>query len=437
VGDDPVFIVEGEKDVESLRVLGLTATCNPMGAGKWRSSFDRYLGGRDVIILPDNDEPGKNHARQVAASLKGFTKSTKVAELPGLPDKGDVSDFVNLPEQKQINKQQFLELVNELAKPWADQGGKTLTLIKGCNVHYPPREPIVKGFPLYKKFVYLLSGDQGDYKSILTLHTCRCVVSAQYDLFGKYKVVEKGAVILFDEETPEPIMEERLQGFGLKDPDLPFYLCHFSGLQVDDDQWVEEVLRKIDEIVPVFAGFDSFIDFHTQDENSPRQMQQVMKRIRKIANTGPAVWLIAHNSKEAKLTRGTTAIPAAVDMEFFTKVSTKKEVTLEVRKNRVEPFEPIVVVPKFEPTSFRVDYKQTKDQDTWDVIEGLLSNEPISVAGIMQGLEKANVHVEEKTVRNILTNQVSAGLVKTGKIKIDITLADKRVQRRNVEHFWK
>ena len=33
--DRGVFIVEGEKDVETLRALGCVATCNPMGAGKW------------------------------------------------------------------------------------------------------------------------------------------------------------------------------------------------------------------------------------------------------------------------------------------------------------------------------------------------------------------------------------------------------------------
>src|SRR4030067_1992556 len=136
--------------------------------------------------------------------------------------------------------------------------------------------------------------------------------------------------------------------------------------------------------------------------------------------------MLAHNSKEAKLTRGTAAIPAAVDMEFFTKVNTKKEVTLEVRKNRIEPFEPVVVVPKFETMNYRVEYKQTKDQNIWDKVEEILSNEPISIAGIMEELKKAKATVEEKAVRSVLGNQVSAGLIKTNKIKIDITLADGR-----------
>lgn len=432
-----VFICEGEKDTEALEALGFLVTTGG-SATDWRKEFNACFMGRDVTILPHNDTAGAEFADTVGRNLIGVAKSLRAALLPGLAEHGDVYDFLNSPDWKQITKEEFLDLVDTIAKPWVEKESKTLTLVKACNINYPRREPVVNGFPLYRKFVYLLSGDQGDFKSILTLHIARCIVSGQ-PLFGKYKIEVQGPIILFDEENPQSIMEERLEGFGLKkeEDDLPFYLCHFSGLRVDDDQWIEEVLSKVSEIRPVLVGFDSFIDFHSQEENSPGAMHSVMQRIRKIANAGPFAWLLAHNSKEAKLTRGTTAIPAAVDMEFFTKVNTKKEITLEVRKNRIEPFEPIVVVPKFEPMNYRVDFKQTKDQDIWDKLEEILSNEPISVAGIMQGLEKANVHVEEKIVRNILFNQVSAGLVRTGKIKTPITLADGRVQRRDVEHFWK
>ena len=64
--DRPIFIAEGEKDVEALMAIGVTATCNPGGAGKWRDEFSQHLVGADVLILPDNDEPGQQHAAQVA-----------------------------------------------------------------------------------------------------------------------------------------------------------------------------------------------------------------------------------------------------------------------------------------------------------------------------------------------------------------------------------
>lgn len=89
-----VFVPEGEKDVDNLRRLGLVATCNPMGAGKWRREYNEALRGRVVCVLPDNDEPGAAHAREVARTLTGVATSVKLLELPGLPAGGDVSDWL-------------------------------------------------------------------------------------------------------------------------------------------------------------------------------------------------------------------------------------------------------------------------------------------------------------------------------------------------------
>ena len=61
----PVFVVEGEKDADNLAGLGLLATTNVGGAGKWRPEYSAPLQGRRVVILPDNDEPGAKHGAPV------------------------------------------------------------------------------------------------------------------------------------------------------------------------------------------------------------------------------------------------------------------------------------------------------------------------------------------------------------------------------------
>jgi putative DNA primase/helicase len=90
-----VWVPEGEKDCDRLASVGLVATCNAMGAGKWRKAHAEPLKGRTVVVLPDNDDPGRVHAQQVAASCKAAGASVKILELPGLPDKGDVSDWLD------------------------------------------------------------------------------------------------------------------------------------------------------------------------------------------------------------------------------------------------------------------------------------------------------------------------------------------------------
>lgn len=87
-----VFVVEGEKDADALVAMGLQATTNAGGADKWSSDFAEQLAGFRVVILPDNDEPGRKHAKRVCDSL-GESQHV-VLELPGLPDKGDVSNWL-------------------------------------------------------------------------------------------------------------------------------------------------------------------------------------------------------------------------------------------------------------------------------------------------------------------------------------------------------
>jgi len=91
-----VFIVEGEKDADRLKSQwGLLATTYPLGAGKWRSDYNKYFSGFDVIILPDNDDVGRKHALKVATNLYRVAANIRILELPGLPSKGDISDWLD------------------------------------------------------------------------------------------------------------------------------------------------------------------------------------------------------------------------------------------------------------------------------------------------------------------------------------------------------
>jgi len=67
-----------------------------MGAGKWDDNFSEFLNDRKLIaIIPDNDDAGKRHAKTVAESLARVCVKARILELPGLPEKGDVSDWLD------------------------------------------------------------------------------------------------------------------------------------------------------------------------------------------------------------------------------------------------------------------------------------------------------------------------------------------------------
>lgn len=90
-----VFVTEGEKDADRLASLGLVATCNSGGAGKFGANLARYFAGRRVLILQDNDLAGHGHAQDVLRKLGQVADCVAILALPGLPAKGDVSDWLN------------------------------------------------------------------------------------------------------------------------------------------------------------------------------------------------------------------------------------------------------------------------------------------------------------------------------------------------------
>lgn len=83
-GASPVFIVEGEKDVETLETLGHLATTNPNGATSWHKDLNQFFAGLEVLIVPDADETGKKRIGMLCDHLAGIASSIKIVELPGL-----------------------------------------------------------------------------------------------------------------------------------------------------------------------------------------------------------------------------------------------------------------------------------------------------------------------------------------------------------------
>jgi len=110
-----VWIAEGERDVETLEGLGLVATTNSGGAGNWPKDHATHFHGKHVVIIPDADAPGRDHADQVARALHGVAEKVRVLRLPeGVKDVSELaatySDTGELTER--------LSLLAEGAAEW-------------------------------------------------------------------------------------------------------------------------------------------------------------------------------------------------------------------------------------------------------------------------------------------------------------------------------
>src|SRR5215470_9469170 len=169
-GHSTVYVVEGEKDADRLTALGIPATSNAGGASKWNSDLASQLqwaGIEHVVILPDNDEAGKKHAEMVARSCLAVGLGVRIVTLPGLPPKGDVSDWLAAGH----TKEELLELA-AVAPPRTTAAdthlpyGPVLTRLSdvaGEDVSWLWPGRLARGK------LTLLAGDPGLGKSFLTL----------------------------------------------------------------------------------------------------------------------------------------------------------------------------------------------------------------------------------------------------------------------------
>jgi hypothetical protein len=127
---DTAFFVEGEGKAELLAGWGLTATSLDIGSTipsgetleKWRRTYPKYFRGKvSLIILSDNDDPGRRYADFIASELKPFVGSVKVVALPGLSPKGDIVDWVKDGGTKE-KLRELVEATPEWEGPAAKNG---------------------------------------------------------------------------------------------------------------------------------------------------------------------------------------------------------------------------------------------------------------------------------------------------------------------------
>ena len=189
----PVYVVEGERDVDALAALGLTATTNPGGAGKWLSEYNVHLRDRHVVVLPDADAPGRRHAEEVRVNLEPVAASVCVLALPGLPPKGDVSTWLAAGGTRETLE--ALVAAARATRPETEEApsmddssapGARVILVAASSIR-PERVRWGWGGRVALGTVNLLVGDPGLGKSTLTVDLAARLSRGQLegDLFGE------------------------------------------------------------------------------------------------------------------------------------------------------------------------------------------------------------------------------------------------------------
>ncbi len=223
---DEVVLVEGEKDADNLAALGFCATTCPHGAGKWREEYNECLRGRRVILIPDNDNPGREHMAKVGASLQGTATSLKWLELPDVLSKGDVSDFI-AKYQDPEEAAERLSILIENAEAYAPPKQRSLDdavmpLRDFCALNIPTKESYLAPW-LKENSINLISGWRGCGKTWFALGLLQAVSTGTP--FGPWPAGKAVSVLFLDGEMPPGDIRERFQSLGIEQSERnPFYI---------------------------------------------------------------------------------------------------------------------------------------------------------------------------------------------------------------------
>ncbi|GAB6038194.1 hypothetical protein JCM15519_27530 [Fundidesulfovibrio butyratiphilus] len=321
-----VYVPEGEKDVHAIEKLGLTATCNAMGAGKWRPEYNSHFQGKVVVILPDNDEPGRKHAQDVAAQLHGIAEAVKVLDLPGLPPKGDVSDWLGAGGTREA----LVDLA-KAAQEWKPSGDQAaaqarafrfLPLDEILAVPRPTRW-LIRDY-LEAESLSVLFGEAGSMKSFLAIDQGLCIASGTP--WHGHAVPNPGPVFYLAGEGFHGLAK-RIRAWTVAhgvDPATTSFFVSSAPAQLLDADGVADVVGAVAKLAeqhgqPRLVTIDTLNrNFGAGDENSSQDMTAFVAALDALkARFGCAILVVHHSGLANKdRSRGSSVLRAALDFEY-------------------------------------------------------------------------------------------------------------------------
>lgn len=354
-----IYMAEGERKADRLAEWGLLATSSK----HWRPEFGELLKGALVVILPDNDEPGREIARRAFRNVTATGAKACVVELPGLPPAGDILDWSGSSED-----------LDRLVTDAVTAPPAWLTDAAG---HDPqgddlPDAGITATLPFFWFNEALPSLDANDFVEGLLTSTAMSVVYGPSNCGKTFfivdlglhvawgrewrgRAVDRGAVVYLSLEGSQGI-RNRLAAFrkhhGLDDVALPFVVMPRPVNLLNDDADVSAVIALVRHVADLTGLHVAMVIIDTLsramaggNENSAEDMTTIVGNCDRIrAATGAHVCIVHHSGKdEARGARGHSSLRAATDTEIEIKRDPELTVSnVRVAKQRdleaIEPF---------------------------------------------------------------------------------------------------
>jgi hypothetical protein len=291
-----VWVMEGEKDVERAIADGKVATCNPMGAGKWRPEFGTALTGAHVTIVADNDKPGREHAREVADDLVANHDCTvRIMETP----LANCKDYSAHRQHGGTDEMLVLTWTSEVVRDEAFGYG----LQEFLDTEFTAGKEIIPG-ALAEANIVVLVGPEGHGKTTFMRQFAVCCASGIHPFTTA--PMEPLRVLYIDAQDPEwqqmpgwrllaglaarhtgsPVPNENLQILSewRNEPDL---------IQPDGQAWLYERITAYQPQVVLMGPVQNIIGRDTKDDEVVRRFKHTVNNARSICGSA---FIIEHHA---------------------------------------------------------------------------------------------------------------------------------------------
>jgi AAA domain-containing protein len=410
-----ICIVEGEEDVKILLANNIPATTCPGGAGKWRDEYNEVLRDADIILIADNDNPGREHVRQVAESLDGIAESISILDLakvwPACPPKGDIRDWFKADG----TAERLWELI-DACPVWSpgqtaqdQQAGKIETWREGiitardlCSKKFPELKFLVPG--IISEGLTIAAGRPKIGKSWL-LYSLGIAVANGVEALGiNYGVAKplKGNVLYLALEDGQRRLQRRMTKLiGINPENWPKELELKTEWRRLDQGGLDDI-RAWEKLVKDRGGNPTLIMIDTlakvQAPGSPKASpyqndHDALAALQKLSDELGLFIILSHHDRKMDAddvfdtVSGTLGLTGAVDTILI--LTKKRDVrTLHVRGRDIE-----------EDTS--LEMKFGKEDCRW------------SVVGTLADQQAARVSSERTAILNVLAGADSEGLAVT------------------------
>lgn len=300
-----IFVNEGAWSAMVLEERGFRAV-GLDGAGVLKDEQIELFRGKEVYLIPDNDEPGRVGMKRIAKKLEGIAESVQTITLP-VAEKQDVRDFF----KNGGTVDQFDELIKQSRLASVPQPSKLSPIPsydEYINQDFPPVEFLIGseegGALLQKISITIIAAEFGKGKTIFTLGVAWAITKGEESFLGFSVKKGRGLYLIF--EGGNSSFQKRLKviGKGESNPDLFVkYIGHSFDLTPNGDKKTEnqiEFENEIERLKVDFVVLDNAANVFSGDENDQKQVKPFMDYLHSVKEKFNVSFIILRHWKKTQ-----------------------------------------------------------------------------------------------------------------------------------------